>query len=191
MHANTAYSTPTHPGATGNYKGPVTPLKHRPDCPTARALFEKIMAEQDFGPIIRELVREQSAANTQEAQGLVEAFVQWYATGSVTRTKSFVMFEGKVDKVFHTMILNSPWYMRFCYTTTGVYTNHEPIAELDMSPEDIVDAAVFTVGLLESTWGNDLSQHLRGYVEAVRAGNYAAATVSCPSNASDFDIVLK
>ena len=149
------------------------------------------MTEQDFGPIARELVREQKAADMKEAQGLIEAFVQWYATGSVTKTKSFVMFEGQVDQVFHTMILNSPWYMHFCHNTTGVYTNHEPIAEMGMSPEDIADAAVYTAGLLESTWGGDLSRYLRCYVEAVKTGNYAAATVSCPSNDGLFDIVLK
>lgn len=191
MHASVSSPVPVRSSVPGSYSGPVVPLKHRPDCPSARTLFATIMAEQDFGPIARELVREQHAADLLEAQGLIEAFVQWYATGSVTKTKSFVMFAGKVDTVFHTMILNSPWYMRFCYTTTGVYTNHEPIAEMGMSPEDITDAAVFTAGLLESAWGNDLSPHLRCYVDAVKAGNYAAATVSCPSNDGPFDIVPK
>lgn len=173
------------------YTGPVVPLKHRPDCPSARDLFAKIMAEQDFGPIMRELVREQHATSTEEARRLVEAFVQWYATGSVTKTKSFVMFAGPVDMVFHTMILNSRWYMHFCHSTTGVYTNHEPIAEIGMSLEDIIDAAMFTTALLERTWGNGLSPHLRCYVEAMKVGDYEAATVSCPSNDGDFDIVLK
>lgn len=191
MHATTSSPVPVRSSATGSYTGPVVPLKHRPDCPSARTLFATIMAKQDFGPIARELVREQHAADAAEAQGLIEAFVQWYATGSVTKTKSFVMFAGKVDVVFHTMILNSPWYMRFCYSTTGVYTNHEPIAEMGMSPEDITDAAVFTANLLESAWGNDLSPHLRTYVDAVKAGHFAAATVSCPSNDGPFDIVLK
>jgi hypothetical protein len=190
MHA-TSLSSPVRSPAASNYTGPVVPLKHRPECPSARALFQKIMAEQDFGPIARELVREKHAADSAEAQGLIEAFVQWYATGSVTKTTSFVMFAGKVDMVFHTMILNSPWYMRFCYTTTGVYTNHEPIAELGLSPEDIMDAASYTTRLLEATWDDDLSPHLRCYVDAVKTGDFAAATVSCPSNDGPFDIVLK
>jgi hypothetical protein len=176
---------------TKGYKGPVIPLKHRPDCPTARDLFAKIMAEQNFGPIERQLVRDKVATDSEEAMNLIQAFVQWYATGSVTKTKSFVMFEGDVDKVFHTMILNTPWYFDFCYTTTGVYTSHEPIAERNMSQEDIIDAAIYTTGLLEDTWGCDLSRHLRGYVEAVKAENYSAASVSCPSNDISYDIVLK
>ena len=187
MHAT---ATP-HPSVASRYVGPIIPLKNRPDCPIARTLFAKIMAEQDFGPIARTLVHEKNVSNMAEANDLIEAFIQWYATGSVTKTNSFVMFEGPVDKVFHTMILNSPWYMRFCHTTTGVYTNHEPIAEMGMSPEDITDAAVFTAGLLEATWGADLSPHLRVYIDAVKTGNYAAATVSCPSNDGEFDIVPK
>ena len=190
-HATVTLSASAHLPTSNNYNCPVIPLKHRPDYPSARTLFAKIMTEQDFGPIARELVREQKAADMKEAQDLIEAFVQWYATGSVTKTKSFVMFEGQVDQVFHTMILNSPWYMLFCHNFTGVYTKHEPIAEMGTSREDIADAAVYTTGLLESTWGIDLSQHLRYYVEAVQIGNYAAATVSCPSNDSLFDIVLK
>lgn len=187
MHANIS-PVKTGQSAVRSHSHTI-PLKHRPDCPSARTLFTKIMAEQNFDPIMRELVRNQHAANSDEALNLIEAFVQWYATGSVTKTKSFVMFAGKVDMVFHTMILNTPWYFDFCYTTTGVYTSHEPIAEMAMSAENIIDASIYTTGLLETTWSDDLSPHLRGYVEAVKAGNYEAATVSCPSNEIDYDIV--
>ncbi len=191
MNAAVLSPAATRLPSTNYYNGPVVPLKHRPDCPSARNLFTKIMAEQNFGPIVRELLREGHAVDMQEAHELIEAFVQWYATGSVTKTTSFVMFAGKVDMVFHTMILNTPWYMRFCHSTTGVYTNHEPIAEMDMSAEEIRNAAIYTVNLLEATWGSELNRHLRCYVNAVENGDYAAATVSCPSNDSHFDIVPK
>lgn len=184
MHADTSPVKAEQPAPYRNI-----PLKHRPNCPTARELFAQIMAKQDFGPIKRELVRNLHATDPEAAQTLIEAFAQWYATGSVTKTKSFVMFAGPVDMVFHTMILNTPWYFNFCFNTTGVYTAHEPIAELSMSDEDIVDAAIYTTGLLENTWGDDLSPHLRTYVEAVKAGQYEAATVSCPSNDISYDIV--
>jgi len=36
------------------------------------------------------------------------------------------------------MILNTPWDFDFCHTTTGVYASHEPVAELDMSADDII-----------------------------------------------------
>ena len=178
------------PPVTGKSGSPIVPLKHRKDCPSARSLFASIMAKQDFGPIIRTLVREQVASDADEAQNLLQAFVQWYATGSVTKTKSFVMFVGKVDQVFHTMILNSKWYMAFCLATTGVYTHHEPIAETGLTDEEIMDAALYTTRLLESTWGVDLNPHLQAYVEKVKAGNYDAATVSCPSSDTIFNIVL-
>lgn len=184
-------ATTLTPSATSQYKGPVVPLKHRKDCPSARTLFATIMAKQDFGPIIRTLVREQVASDTAEAQSFIQAFVQWYATGSVSKTKSFVMFVGKVDQVFHTMILNSKWYMAFCHETTGVYTHHEPISEASLTDEEIMDAAMFTARLLESTWGTDLSHHLYEYVEKVKTGDYDVATVSCAGNDGPFDIVQK
>ncbi len=170
---------------TTSPRTPTIPLKHRPNCPSAQQLFADIMGKRDFGPIVRSLLREQVVANEAEARDLVQAFVQWYATGSVTRTKSYVMFEGQVDKVFHQMILNSPWYMAFCYATTGVYTHHEPIGESALTNEDVLEAAAATLRLLEHTWG----ENLHPYFKALKGGELTPVSVSCVGNQASFDIV--
>lgn len=170
-------------------RGPVVPLKHRTDCPTARELFATIMANQDFGPVARTLIREGKAEHPAQAALLIEAFVQWYAAGSVTKTKSYVMFAGPVDEVLHAAILNSKWYMAFCHETTGVYTHHEPISETGLSEEDAMDAAAFTARLLKETWGAELSTYLRHHIDEVASGKYSAASVSCVGNGAPFDIV--
>lgn len=174
---------------TGKARESVIPLKHRADCPSARKLFASIMASHDFSPILRSLLREQKATNEAEAQELLEAFVQWYSTGSVTKTKSYVMFSGKVDDVLHAMILNSKWYMAFCYVTTSVYTHHEPIGETGLTNDEIMEAAMFTARLLERTWGEDLNRHLQLHVNEIKNGNAGAASVSCAGNDGPFDIV--
>lgn len=182
-------TTQVAPVATGSTRNPTVPLKHRLGCPSARKLFVDIMAKHDFAPIVRTLLREQKVTNEVEAQELVEAFIQWYATGSVTKTKSYVMFSGKVDDVLHAMILNSKWYMVFCYATTGVYTHHEPAGETDLTDEEIMEAATFTTRLLERTWGEDLNPYLQLHVNEIRSGNADVASVSCVSNGGPFDIV--
>jgi hypothetical protein len=171
------------------YSGPVVPLKNRSNCPSARQLAASIMAGQNFGPILRTLVREGTVRDVDAASKLVDAFVQWYSTGSVTKTKSYVMFEGDVDQVLHAMLLNSKWYMAFCHATTGVYTHHEPIGESGLTVEETADAALFTARLLERTWGADLSPHLQVYVDAVNTGNNNVVSVSCVGNDGPFDIV--
>ena len=171
------------------YSGPVIPLKHRSDCPTAQQLAATIMSGQNFGPILRTMVLEGTAQDVAVANELVAAFVQWYSTGSVTKTRSYVMFEGEVDGVMHTMVLNTKWYMAFCHQTTGVYTHHEPIGETGLTTEEVAEAVLFTARLLERIWGTDLSPHLQVYVDAVNSGNYNAVSVSCASNGGPFDIV--
>ena len=168
---------------------PVVPLKHRQECPSAQKLFADIMANHDFSPIVRTLVRERVATNKKEATELIKAFAQWYATGSVTKTKSYVMFVGEVDEVLHAMILNSKWYMTFCYRTTGVYTHHEPIGETGLKDDEVVEAAMFTARLLERTWGEGLSVYLKGHVENAKHGTSLASSVSCVGNDGPFDIV--
>lgn len=164
---------------------PTIPLKHRPNCPSAQQLFADIMGKHDFGPIIRSLLRERVVADEAEAQDLIKAFVQWYATGSVTKTKSYVMFDGQVDKVFHQMILNTPWYMEFCYATTGVYTHHEPIGQSTLTNAEVLEAAVFTLRLLEHTWGKELHPQFK----ALKEGELTPVSVSCVGNQASFDIV--
>ncbi|MCA9358740.1 hypothetical protein KC926_00880 [Candidatus Kaiserbacteria bacterium] len=171
------------------YTEPVVPLKELPSCPDAKSLFAKIIASQDFSPIVRGLLREKIAKDHAEADQLIKAFVQWYATGSVTVKKSYVMFVGEVDSVMHEMILNSKWYMSFCYNTTGVYTHHEPIDEMDMSDDMVMNAAFFTAHLLTQTWGNELHPKLQVHVDAVTAGSCKPSSVSCVGNSGPFDLV--
>lgn len=170
---------------TTSHRTPTIPLKHQPNCPSAQQLFADIMANHDFGPIIRSLLREQKAADEAEAQDLIQAFVQWYATGSVTKTKSYVMFEGQVDQVFHQMILNSPWYMAFCHSTTGVYTHHEPISESPLTDAEVLEAAMFTLRLLNYTWGEELHPQFK----ALKEDGLTPVSVSCVGNQASFDIV--
>jgi hypothetical protein len=147
------------------------------------------MATQDFSPIVRGLLREKITKDRAEAVQLIEAFVQWYATGSVTVRKSYVMFVGEVDLVLHEMILNSKWYMNFCYNTTGVYTHHEPIGEMGMNDHEVMEAALFTANLLTETWGKELHPKLQEYVDKVTTGSYGPSSVSCVGNGGPFDIV--
>ncbi len=181
----------THVASTSNnvYSGPVIPLKHRPNCPSARQLATTILATQDFGPILRTMVREGAAQDVDVATELVSAFVQWYSTGSVTKTRSYAMFEGGVDQVLHAMLHNSKWYMAFCHVTTGVFTHHEPISESGLTADEAAETALFTARLLQHTWGEDLSPHLQVYVDAINTGNINVVSVSCVSNDGPFDIV--
>lgn len=167
---------------------PVTPLKHRPDCPTAKELFAHIKATTDFAPVVRTLARE-GRVEVGRVDELVDAFVQWYATGSVTQSRSYVMFAGQVDEVLHAAILNTKWYMAFCHATTGVYTHHEPIGETGLNEDEVADAAMFTARLLDQTWGAGLNNFLRLDVEKVKRGEFTAASVSCTGNYGPFDIV--
>lgn|GEM_PF-3452193 len=172
-----------------SYAGPIVPLKHLPNCPDAKTFFGKIMATQDFSPIIRGLLREKVAQDRAEAIYLIEAFVQWYATGSITVRQSYVMFVGEVDLVLHEMILNSKWYMHFCYSTTGVYTHHEPIGEMGLDENEVTQAALFTTNLLTDTWGKELHPKLQEFVDRVTTGSYGTSSVSCVANEGPFDIV--
>lgn len=107
------------------------PLKWRPDCPDAKSFFSHIQKFESFDPIVRTLVREKIFNDEVQARYMIDGFMQWFCTGAVKKTKSFVMFNGPLDQVFHAMILNSKWYFDFCTTFTGVYTHHEPVEESD------------------------------------------------------------
>ena len=180
-------TTQTH--ARTSVATPAIPLKHQPNCPSAKALYSDIMTRWKFDTLTSTLVSEGSAVSNSHARELIAAYMQWYATGSVTKTKSYAMFDGPVDKVMHTMILDTKRYMGFCLETAGVYTHHEPISMAGMSSEDIVEAAIFTTRLLESVWGDALSPHLRIYVDMAKNGTLTVASVSCTGNDGPFDIM--
>lgn len=167
----------------------VVPLKHRSGPLSAQELFVTILEKQDFSPIVRTLLRENAAKNELEAKKLIEGFLQWFSVGAVTKTKSFVMFNGSIDQVFHAMILNSKWYFHFCYKFTGVYTHHEPVQENGITDDELQDASMFTLRLLETIWGENLHSNFKMLKQMAERGEVDAKSVSCVGNQADFDIV--
>ena len=120
-----------------------------PEC--TAALRRHHGKNHDFGPIIRLLLREQKAGNEAEAQDLIQAL----SNGTPPA--------GHQDQVLRHVRrssrpglppddLNSPWYMAFCHSTTGVYTHHEPIGESPLTDAEVLEAAMFTPRLLNYTW---------------------------------------
>jgi hypothetical protein len=165
------------------------PLKMRAKCPTAKELFQKIYKFETFDPVVRTLVREKTFVDENQARHMIEGFMQWYCTGAVTKTKSFVMFVGPLDSVFHAMILNSKWYFDFCCTFTGVYTHHEPVEESGISVDQAKLAISETLNLIKSTWGNDSHEEIKKIYNQHEAGELTASSVSCLGNGGPWDVV--
>lgn len=164
------------------------PIKHRSNCPTARQLYEHILATEDFSSIKQNMLLAGVCRTSERADQLLKAWLQWFSVGSTSVTKSFVMLSGPVDHVFHQLLINTKWYFRFCYVHTGVYTHHDPLTPEQQKDPDLLFAVQETIQRLRTAFGDDLQPELKKWEKQFAAGQISLKSVSCVSNDGPFEI---
>ncbi len=143
-------------------------------------LYKDMLKTGVFTPVIRTMIREGTAADAQEAQDIINAFLQWMSLVPVSdRRKAYVMLKTDVDHAFHAFVLNTEFYQAFCNAHFGFFVHHNP---LDDALSDKVKArggVEYTLDFLEKEFGDDLHPRLKEWRVKVAAGVYSVSSVSC------------
>ncbi|HEU5187028.1 MAG TPA: hypothetical protein VFT87_00845 [Candidatus Saccharimonadales bacterium] len=141
------------------------------------ATLIKRLDELDFTPVLRTLVQDSGFDQT-TAQDLTIAFKQWFSViPQVAARQVYVMLKTPVDDVFHACVLNTAFYRELCSTIIGEFVDHTPI-----DPETIQEldsAVIYTVKLLEVTFGDMLHPALKDWRRLLDSGTYVVSCVQC------------
>ena len=145
-----------------------------------RTNYEK-MRKVDLSAVRGLMLRENPQLTNREVEESIEGMLQWLAghASAPHNEKSYVMLFGPVDEAFHSFILNTRLYMRFCKEEVGFFIHHTPVEE-ELAAELVADGSLeYTVNFLDEAFGEKLSPALRVWCEGVRSGKLGASAVSC------------
>lgn len=141
-----------------------------------KPLYNRMKAEFDFGQILWTMARYNQNMSKEEAERLLDAFLQWVSIVPLKEDGAYVtMFQTPVEEAFHCFVLNTRLYKKFCEEFLGFFFHHDPLVQ--EPGEAIVRAAQFTVEKLEEHFGKDLNPELKKWREQFDAGTYTVACV--------------
>jgi len=89
----------------------------------SRLLFDKI-SRFDFGKVLDRYIKDSKVSPESAAQTLVE-LKRWFTLCALHPEKTYAT-GGKVDELWHTFILFTKDYARFCLDITGAFIHHVP-----------------------------------------------------------------
>lgn len=138
------------------------------------SLYLRMKSEFDYSQILWTMKRYNEDMSAQEADGLLDAFLQWIAlTPWNTEEKFVTMFQTPVEEAFHCFVLNTRLYSDFCHKFLGFFFHHDPLVE--ESGDEIAAMAKYTVELLESEYGGSLNENLKLWRVQFDSGDYKVA----------------
>jgi hypothetical protein len=133
----------------------VTLKQVQPNCQSTtmygEALVRQLEEDVDFLPVVRTAVVDFGVA-TDRALPAVDAFLQWFSLIPISdRIEHYVMLRGDVDRVWHSMILNTVLYRDICNRYLGRFIDHQSNTGCPR-----VNWVLETVALLEAEFGSSL-----------------------------------
>jgi len=103
----------------------------------SRLLFDKI-SMFDFGKVVDRYVRDCNVSRQAAGETLVE-LKRWFTLCALHPEKTYAT-GGSVDEMWHTFILFTKDYARFCQDIAGVFIHHSPEMTSDDIEEQIASA---------------------------------------------------
>lgn len=128
---------------------------------------EAALDNYDFSFVREKMVREGTL--TSEAFRVVEQEFKKFLKLVLREDGPLAMIDRRVDELWHSFILFTPQYRRFCVDVMGFFVDHQPRTSMTPVPtgaiKNFVDAYKRQYGELGPFWLEDLDPSIRHYVE--------------------------
>lgn len=129
----------------------------------------------NFDPVIRTAVEECNVPTKEDAENLLDAFLQWVAAmPGKEEGQLYVMLKSDVDRIFHAFVLNTSLYRDFCDTYFAHFIDHTPLDERGSRP-----SVSYTVSLLQKTYGESLHPSLAEWAGLLDEDAWEVSCGSC------------
>lgn len=139
-----------------------------------RELYEAMKSDFDFSQVTWTMLRYSDRLTQAEADRQLDAFLQWISLAPLnTKDRFITMFKTPVEEAFHSFVLNTRLYQKFCDQFLPFFFHHDPI--VSEAKEDVHAWAKYTVELLESAFGEDLNPELKLWREQFDNNTYHVA----------------
>lgn len=147
---------------------------------TALEIYRE-MLKADFRPVLNFMLRENAELTEVDALCHLDSLVQWMAGHAAAphMEHSYVMLHGPVDNAFHSFILNTRLYMKFCKEYVGFFIHHTPVEDHEAQKMSLEGDIDYTINFLRDSFGNELSSSLKAWQEDHAEGRIAISAVSC------------
>jgi hypothetical protein len=143
-------------------------------------LYKEMKSTFDYSQITWTINRYNKSISDEQAEELLSAFLQWISVVpaiEIGESNTFVMLETPIEEAFHSFVLNTKLYQKFCDQFLGFFFHHNPLKE-ETGAE--IDAGVkYTVELLELQYGENLHPLLKEWRIMLNNGTYKVACVKC------------
>jgi len=156
------------------------PQTHKPGI----ELYQHMLDTFDYSQITWTMRRYHAEMTEEHAQGMLHAFLQWVAlVPSIPDDKWYAMLQTPVEEAFHSFVLNTKHYQRFCQRYLGFFFHHEPVR--NESQQQQRNGAEFTINLLEETYGDELHPLLKDWRRQFDAREEVVACVGQGGHCND------
>lgn len=133
-----------------------------------------MLADFDYKPVIRTIVKSNPGLSDQQASELLDAYLQWVSIiPAVGSGNCVAMLDTEVELACHAFILNTRLYQEFCDRFLGFYLHHDPVDQ-DVSG-DGTEVAARTASLLREHFGSQLNPAFDKWLVQISDGSFQLA----------------